>query len=131
MGHHSILLFSPTDQEGGGSSPLYDPFVYIRVAKPSRSRSFLFGSFSFVSGGGYVDNSARGGDNDILLAWPCERIGQTAERMVPLGSSEARPGGTSRRLFAWSTRRPDTILGQARIMQGWFVGHKLTKEILA
>lgn len=68
---------------------------------------------------------------DILLAWPCEKIGQAAETLCPWGIMEARPEGASRRLSTWSTRRPDTILGETRIVQGWSRGHTTTKEILA
>jgi hypothetical protein len=82
-----------------------------------------FGSFSFVE---TVDKWITGlvPDASILLAWPCEKIGRAAERFDPVGTIEARPEGSSRRPSAWSTRRPDTILGKARMMQGWFRGHK-------
>ena len=99
------------------------------VAIRNRSSSFLFGSFSFVE---TVDKwiTSLALEADTLLTWPCEMIGPEVEKCTAVGIIEARPEGSSRLRSAWSTRRPDTILGKARMMQGWFRGHKTTERII-
>ena len=98
------------------------------VAIRSRNSSFLFGSFSFVE---TVDKWITGlaPDASFLLARPCEKIGQEAEKYRPLGS-KARPVGSSGLLSAWSTIRPDTIVGVSPDVQGWSGGHITNEEIV-
>jgi hypothetical protein len=68
-------------------------------------------------------------DTDFLLARPCEKIGQEAEKFPPVGL-KARSVGFSRLLSAWSTIRPDTIVGVSPDVQGWSGGHITNKEIV-
>ena len=98
------------------------------VALRSRNSRFLFGTFSFVE---TVDKWITGlaPDADILLARPCEKIGQEAELYPPVGS-KARFVGSARLLSAWSTIRPDTIVGVSPDVQGWSGGHITNEEIV-
>jgi len=98
------------------------------VATRSRNSRFLFGTFSFVE---TVDKwiTGRVPDADILLARPCEKIGQEAEMYPPVGV-RARCVGSARLLSAWSTLRPDTIVCLSSNVQGWSGGHITNEEIV-
>ena len=67
--------------------------------------------------------------DNILLARPCEKIGQEAEMYPPVGV-RARCVGSARLLSAWSTLRPDTIVGVSPDVQGWSGGHITNEEIV-
>ena len=68
-------------------------------------------------------------ETDTLLAWPCEKIGQEAEKHRPVGI-KARKVGSSRLLSNVVHSRPDTIVGFAPNVQGWSGGHKNQEEIV-
>jgi hypothetical protein len=49
------------------------------------------------------------GLKNILLARPCEKIGQAAEVVAHKGHKEARFGDAPRRLSTWPPGKPDTV----------------------
>ena len=54
------------------------------------------------------------GLKNILLARPCEKIGQAAEVVAHKGHKEARFGDAPRRLSTWPPGKPDTVLGDKK-----------------
>lgn len=60
---------------------------------------------------------------DSLLAWPCEKIGQEAEKRPSLGH-EARPEGSSRLLSNVVHQKTEHYLGLARMSKGGQVATK-------